>query len=154
MKNKIASALFFCIFFAVSVAVAQEYEGSVGVRIGSAQGISYKTCNRDGLGLEGVIAYRNEGIQAMAWILQSREIGRTDTWLYAGVGAHGGVRGFMTPDQAVRPVYGADVVVGIEYVFPHTPMALSMDLKPLVELAGGKPVFSGNNGGVTLRFLL
>lgn len=58
--------------------------------------------------------------------------------LYFGFGAHiGSVGDNSNPKFNNTLLAGADGVVGVEYVLPETPIAISLDLNPRLEFGHG-----------------
>jgi len=134
---------------------AQPYDQSIGVRVGSANGVSYqKFLGRSHNALEAMLVYRRGGARLIGMMEHHIELGRrTDTYLYVGIGGHVGANGVLHTDEFNKTVYGVDFMAGLQYVFPYSPIAVSVDLKPMIELNGGM-VFSGNNLGASLRITL
>lgn len=135
-------------------AQAQEYTTALGLRAGSASGIALRHFFTESTAIEGIIGYRRSGVRLIAAVEQQFELGRSSgTYLYFGGGGHIGyinlISDFIQPSIA----YGADIVIGIEFTFGRSDMSLSLDFFPSIELANGL-VFSGNNGGATIRFFL
>ncbi|GAB4411854.1 MAG: hypothetical protein OHK0039_17310 [Bacteroidia bacterium] len=148
----------FCLFLSqllILPAVAQPYALSIGGRAGSANGIAVKTfLGRSQTAVEAIAAYRHGGAQVIATVQQQMELGyRSDFYLFLGAGGHAGYKGIFERETADRLCWGVDAIIGVEYVFPGSPFAISFDFKPLLELHQGVAI-SGNNAGVTLRCLI
>lgn len=146
------SALFS--FFSISSLTAQDYETAIGVRLGSANGISVKHFVNQSTAVEGLLVYRRNGFRVVGMAVGHIPLGRkTDTYLYLGAGGHVGYNNLLVTERAHYEVGGIDAMLGIEFGLPRLDASLAFDIKPMYELWGGKG-FSGNNGGVTLRFWL
>ena len=76
-----------------------------------------------------------------------------DAYAHAGLGGHLGMNGFLVEEDYNVPAYGVDGSIGVTYVFPYAPLAISLDFKPMVEMHNGMR-FSGNNAGFSLRLLI
>ncbi|MEO0895566.1 MAG: hypothetical protein AAFY71_04180 [Bacteroidota bacterium] len=126
---------------------------SVGVRIGSGAGITFRQIMPNDVALEGILMYRRGGLRVVGLAEIRKEIGRSNTFFIAGVGGHAGVNRLTNPEVTSYTVLGLDGLIGLEYVFPRSDMALTFDLKPMFEILQGWR-FSGNSGGVSLRFPL
>lgn len=150
MKNVLALALL-SLSFSLS---AQEYSLAAGGRLGSANGLSVRGMFSDYAAGEAIFAYRQGGLRAIGLLMCQRELGRrSGSFIYIGAGGHAGAAGFLSEGGSPVAVYGADAVIGFEYVFPHAPFSFSLDYKPEAELRGGFR-FSGNNAGVSLRYII
>ncbi|TAE47416.1 MAG: hypothetical protein EAZ89_17990 [Bacteroidetes bacterium] len=151
MKYILATALSFVLCTSL---FAQEYRLAAGGRLGSANGFTLKYFAGEYTAIESIVAYRKEGIRVIALAEQHIPLGRrSQTSFFFGAGAHAGFTGLLQAEGVARPSYGADAIVGFEYVFDHSPVAVSVDIKPEIELHKGR-VFSGNNAGLSLRFYL
>ncbi|MFK7922295.1 MAG: hypothetical protein AB8H47_10090 [Bacteroidia bacterium] len=141
-------------FFSFSSLSAQDYETAIGVRLGSANGISVKHFVNQSTAVEGLLVYRRSGFRVIGMAVGHIPLGRnTDTYLYFGGGAHLGYNNLLATEQSSYKVGGIDGMLGIEFGLPGIDASLALDIKPMYELWGGKG-FSGNNGGATLRFWL
>lgn len=145
-----------CMFCLFSTASAQPYDRSLGIRVGSANGLSYhQFLGRSNTGMETLLVYRRGGARVIGMVTQHFPLGgrSSDTYLYIGAGAHAGMNGFFWNEEHNVPVAGLDAMIGFTYDFYHSPISVSIDLKPMVELWGTRK-FSGNNAGFTLRYAL
>lgn len=138
----------------LSTLFAQDYSTAFGIRTGSSSGVNVKHFFGNTTAFEGMMVYHRTSIRAVGLLEQHFFLGRrSSSSIYLGVGGHGGYAGIFDPELTNGPVYGIDFILGFEYVFPHSPMVLSLDMKPLLEFRRGS-LFSGNNGGVSLRFIV
>lgn len=131
------------------------YSKAFGVRVGSANGLSYEQFfGRSNTAMEWLLVYRRGGARVIGMAKQYIPLTRHgEALLYFGLGGHAGMNGFLQPEDYNVPVVGIDAMAGLSYVFPYAPVILSVDLKPMVELYRGVQ-FSGNNAGVSLRFVI
>ena len=106
------------------------------------------------MGSELMLVYRRGGLRSIGMISYQIPLGyRSSTSIYLGIGGHAGANGGLEAETPWQPVFGVDAMIGIQYEFPYSPWALSFDLKPMVELYRQRS-FSGNNAGVSLRYLI
>ncbi|EHQ28156.1 hypothetical protein [Mucilaginibacter paludis] len=126
---------------------AQTYQFAAGLKFGGYEnGISGKYFVKPDAALEGIFGFRKGGVV----ITGLYEINQTafdvaELKFYFGGGAHVGSIGdayqrFGSSNHDVpnnQILIGADGVVGLEYVIPKAPIAVSLDLNPRLELAGG-----------------
>ena len=144
--------LSFVLFFSASFANGQEYDVALGIRAGSANGVSLTAFASEFGAIEGMAVYRRNGFRAVTLAEFHIPLGHnTGTSIYFGGGGHFGYNNLVVTERPAYQVAGIDVIAGIEFAFPHANMVLSLDVKPMYELINA-PGFSGNNAGVTLRF--
>lgn len=130
---------------------AQMYERSIGVRLGYTSGITAKVIKDNRAAIEGMIGFRQGGVQFYALIESYKPLivtPKTNWMMYFGGGGHlGYINGF---DKVRRwsnsygyyweeiwisgMVIGIDGVFGTEYTFPKVPVALSLEFKPYLEV--------------------
>ena len=152
MKNT-TYILAFCLAFLLVAnrSNAQDYKWAAGLKFGGYEsGISGKYFMQSNVALEGIIGFRNRGaVVTGLYEIHQTAFNVDNLKFYYGFGAHFGSVGrgenlFFT--TAERKYYdasllvGADGVLGLEYIIPKSPIAVSLDLNPRVELARG-PLF-------------
>jgi len=125
---------------------AQEYDSSLGFRIGLSSGLTGKIFfHRHGAfktmsAMEGIVSIRYKGFMCTA--LYENHVGVFKTkgfYLYYGGGAH---IGLWDSDQVLweseltgRNVYtGIDGIIGLEYVIRDIPLSVGLDWKPSFNL--------------------
>ena len=145
--------LIICLFFILgsNFVMAQHFQTSGGVRLGSGAGISVKHLASEYGAFVGILMYRRGGVRLIGLAKAQTEIGRSNTFIFAGIGGHVGVNSLVNPESPTYRVAGFDAILGVEYLFPGENMIFSLDLKPMVEVLQGWR-FSGNSGAVSLRF--
>ncbi len=132
------------IFCFSSTVQAQDYDRSIGLRLGYPAGISYKQFFSD-LGAFEIIGSGRKGGYQLTVLIEGHQpiFGSNMTFLYGG-GGHIGVL-----DKSLN--VGADGIAGLEYVF-RAPVAVTIDINPsLLFWDGGVDFFVG--GGLTIRYL-
>ncbi|MHB8206812.1 hypothetical protein [Mucilaginibacter sp.] len=125
----------------------QDYKTAVGLKFGPFEsGISIKYFPTSDVSYEGLIGFRNHGVVFTGLYELNQEAFNVPALkFYYGFGAHIGAVGKGEIDNFNGGEYynsshillGADGVVGLEYTFPQTPIAISLDLDPRIELANG-----------------
>lgn len=131
---------------------AQEYRQQIGLRGGFTSGVSYKLFKDELKALEGILSYRDNGIQLTAIIETYKPVYLKHTdkvHFFSGLGAHigytAGYNNFWLEDRifrsnyhgnTFRPVLGLDAILGFEYRFNQIPFVLGIDYKPYFELFG------------------
>lgn len=134
------------------LAGAQGYRQQMGLRGGVSSGISYKLFKSELKAMEGMLSYRDRGIQLTALIETYRPmyLKHTDrVHFFSGVGAHIGYAQWyndrILEDPIFRrnylgehfsPVLGLDAIIGFEYRFLRIPFVIGIDYKPYFELFG------------------
>ena len=143
--------LLFLIIFLGKAANAQTYQTAAGLRFSYESGISVKYFTAPTIAVEGVLGLREKGavVTGLFEIHQSA-FNVAELKFYYGAGAHiGGVgsgtysvyNGDVKVYGSSSPLLGADGVIGLEYLIPGAPIAVSADLDPRVEIFRG-PIFS------------
>lgn len=124
------------------------YQFAVGLKFGGYEnGISGKYFMNSNTSLEGLLGFRSHGLVFTGlYELNQQAFGIEGFRFYYGFGAHVGAVGagvykrfngdneFYNSSQVLL---GVDGVIGLEYVIPKSPIAVSLDLNPRIELATG-----------------
>jgi hypothetical protein len=130
---------------------AQVFEKQIGLRLGVTPGITGKVIKNDRAAIEGILGFRNGGIQIYGLIESYHPLIKTNRhkWMmYFGGGGHIGyingynrvrrwsnTSGYYYEEQRISgPVLGLDGVIGTDFTFNKTPITLSIEFKPYVEL--------------------
>ena len=142
-------AFFFAFLLAGNRANAQDYKWAAGLKFGGYEiGPSGKYFMQSNVALEGIIGFRNQGVVVTGLYEIHQPAFKVDKLkFYYGFGAHLGSVGRREYMYFGNPRYydaslliGVDGVLGLEYIIPKSPIAVSLDLNPRVELARG-PLF-------------
>jgi len=131
-----------------SSANTTSYNFAAGLKFGGYEnGISGKYFMNDNTALEGVLGFRNSGLVVTGlYELNMEAFNIPELKFYYGFGAHlgaigsGDYRRFGGGSEVYRNsqiLLGADGIIGLEYIIPQSPIAVSLDLNPRVELATG-----------------
>jgi len=139
------------------------YQFALGLKFGGYEnGISGKYFLDNTTSLEGLIGFRSHGLVFTGLYELNVPVFKTEGFrFYYGFGAHigavgsgvyksfGGGNEYYNDSQVLL---GADGVVGLEYVIPNSPIAVSLDLNPRLELAGGPFVDLAPGLGIKYTF--
>ncbi|OCX50961.1 hypothetical protein BEL04_19775 [Mucilaginibacter sp. PPCGB 2223] len=148
MKKLLPCLIVFNLFlFAAQSVSAQTYQTAFGLKFGGYEnGISAKYFSTKDISLEGVLGFRSHGIVFTGlYEINQTAFDLAELKFYYGAGAHiGSISssyqriGSSSQDYNGNSLLlGADAVVGLEYVIPKSPIAISLDLNPRIELASG-----------------
>jgi len=153
MKNftyflSILAALLFISVQSNAQSTTQDYTFSAGLKFGGYEnGISGKYFMDNSTAIEGVFGFRNNGVVITGLYELNQEAFNVPALkFYYGFGAHIGAigNGTYTRYTGGKEVYstnqillGADGVIGLEYIIPNSPIAVSLDLNPRIEIATG-----------------
>jgi hypothetical protein len=149
MKKLILSFFIITSFLLISKrSSAQDYKTAVGLKFGGYEnGVSIKYFPLNDVALEGVLGFREHGLVATGlYELHQQAFGVHGLRFYYGAGAHIGAIGsgvyqrFNGDNETYNKgqlLLGVDGVLGLEYVIPKSPVAISLDLNPRLELATG-----------------
>ncbi|MGI4749608.1 MAG: hypothetical protein ACRYFB_03145 [Janthinobacterium lividum] len=151
--KKIFSNLFFlfAIVFCSKAVHAQSYQTAAGLRFSYESGPSFKYFTSPNIALEGVLGFREKGVVFTGLFeIHQEAFNVSGLKFYYGAGGHiGGVGagGYRVYNGDYRVygnsslLFGVDATIGLEYIIPNTPIAVSADLDPRIEVIRG-PFFN------------
>jgi hypothetical protein len=124
------------------------YQTAVGLKFGGYEnGISAKYFLATDAAIEGVLGFRSHGVVVTGlYEFHQEAFGVKELRFYYGAGAHIGAVGSGTYRRfegdnvtynSSQILLGIDGVLGLEYIIPQSPIAVSLDLNPRAELATG-----------------
>lgn len=144
MKKKLA-LLFFLVTGSLSYCVAQNYDVSIGGRVGLPIGVTYKQFFTRNTAFE-IIAGVNRGPYGAVLIEQHGELfERPLQFLYGG----GGHVGMADEELSI----GVDGILGLEFTFDNSPFNFGFDVKPTYAYRFGRfGLFM--EGGFFLRYVI
>lgn len=139
------------------------YQFALGLKFGGYEnGISGKYFLDNTTSLEGILGFRSHGLVVTGlYELNVNAFSVPGLQFYYGLGAHigaigsgvykrfGGDNEYYNNSQVLL---GADGVVGLEYVIPNSPIAVSLDLNPRIEFTGGPFVDLAPGLGIKYTF--
>lgn len=147
MKKIFTLVTFLITFFVFSqAAYAQLGNGNtLGVRFGSAQGITYRHALSNNRALEGILSIQSNNQERRLRIVGLYEyikpLSTNFNWYYGFGGSIGSYKGkaFTTSDgikmqEYSETLFSVDGVIGISYTIPDVPLELSLDLKPYLDI--------------------
>jgi hypothetical protein len=125
-----------------------DYQFAAGLKFGGYEnGLSGKYFMNPSTSIEGFLGFRAHGLVFTGLYELNQKVFNVEGFrFYYGFGAHVGAVGagvykrFNGDNEAYysnQILLGADGVIGLEYVIPQSPIAVSLDLNPRVELATG-----------------
>ncbi len=145
------SGIILMVLLAFSV-VAQDNVNQIGMRFGVTTGFTGKVITSNQLGFEGILGWRNGGMQAygLVEVYQPLVPEKLDNlWIFFGGGVHAGfVTWYEDPyynehpedyyhgEGMVGAAFGIDGIMGAEYRFNTVPIAAGLDFKPFFEFYG------------------
>lgn len=129
-------------------AQAQDYKAAAGLKFGAYEiGPSGKYFLNQTTAIEGILGIRDHGIVITGlYEIHTRAFNVDKLNFFYGFGGHLGSIGsgyykrFGSDDQYYKDrhlLFGADGVAGLEWVIPNSPIAVSLDLNPRLEIATG-----------------
>ncbi len=132
-------------------AIAQSYQTAAGLRFSYEGGASIKYFSSPNIALEGVLGFREKGVVVTGLFeVHQTAFDVAELKFYYGIGGHiggvgpGGYRVYSGDYRVYNSsslLFGADAVIGLEYLIPNTPIAVSADLDPRIEVFRG-PLFN------------
>ena len=145
LKKLLLATLLIATFSSKLSAQEQEpaYNFAVGLRLGYEMGFTARHFFMPHNAIEGIMSFSNSAFK-MTVLYQFQqpfpEIDNLD-W-YVGIGAH--IGSLNRPVQRERNLehgflFGADLIAGIEYVFPTAPFSFSLDWKPSFSFTNPTP---------------
>lgn len=135
------------------------YRAAIGVRAGETSGVTFKFKGRNSGGVELLAGFWHDWVSLTALYEKNVPAFGVDgmKWYYGG----GGHISFATGDYYNGGRYytrgsdyalGIDAIVGLEYKIPPIPFAVSVDLKPLMEIYRNGDLFFGLDPGIGVKF--
>ena len=145
-------------FLLVCSASAQDntYKTAAGIRAGLSAGLTIKHFTSERGALEGIVSSRWGGVN-ITGLYEIHDIAFDEPGLrwYYGFGGHigfwDGDRNPWFDDNETHTVVGVDLILGMEYTIPGSPVNLSLDWKPAVNLIGDSG-FLADEFAFSLRF--
>lgn len=171
MKKVLLSlTVLICFLLTANRSMAQDaqsgssYTAAAGLKFGAYEdGISFKWFASPTVSYEGLLGFRDHGVVVTGlYEINQEAFNVPELKFYYGFGAHIGAegRGYYNRAFGGTPQYysnghlllGADGVIGLEYLIPKSPIAVSLDLDPRIELASGPFFDIGPGLGVKYVF--
>lgn len=149
--------LFIALLCIGSLAQAQEYDTSIGIRGGIASGLTIKHFISYDAALEGIISTRWGGINLSAlYEIHAPAFHEPGFNWYYGFGAH---LGFWNGNNANwgeenknYTALGVAGIIGLEYIFSEVPINLSLDYTPSFYFNGPSGI-QNDNFALSIRYI-
>ena len=143
---------------------SESYKWAIGFRAGGTDGLTVKAKTSRSTAIEGILGWWNHGFSVTGLFEKHVNAGVPGLYWYYGGGGHAA---FETRDTFYRGRYdrwndygrdemaiGVDGIIGLEYKIVPIPFAISLDLKPFVEVGNGGTVFGALDPGLGIKFTL
>lgn len=149
--------LIVCLFSLSFLAYAQDYGTGIGIRGGSANGLTIKHFIKSDVALEGIISTRWHGLNLTGlYEIHAQAFNEPGlNWFY-GFGGHlgfwDGNHAHWGNDDKNYTVIGIDGIIGLEYNIQEIPINISLDWKPTLNLIGYSG-FWGDGFGLSVRYV-
>lgn len=144
-----------------------DYETAVGLRLAWGISATGKHFINDAHAIEGILNYRSFGFGSFnyGWMRITglylvhndlSEVMDNLSWYWGG----GAYVGFYTGDfdysgsRFKSTFIGISGAIGLDYSLPNTPVNVSLDWIPSFRVTGGGNGFSGESGGIAVRYIL
>ncbi|CAG5076397.1 hypothetical protein [Parvicella tangerina] len=138
------------------------YKTAVGLRGGETSGLTIKHFMNEEMAIEGILGAWNRGFSATVLVERHQRAFSVKglNWYY-GVGGHASLltNGYVWYRNGRRyAVYendnyalGIDGIAGLEYKIPKAPFAVSLDLKPYMEIISNGNVWLSVDPGLGIK---
>jgi hypothetical protein len=154
------------ILFSVKDLRAQ-YNTSIGIRIGGTSGVSAKYFYKPATAVEGIIGTFGDGFSVTGLLEKYSPVyNAAGLYVYYGGGVHiafydGNDNYYSRFGREIdyhknnNVGFGVNGIVGVEYRLPEgIPIAISLDLKPFIEIGSGGYVACAPDPSIGLKFII
>lgn len=135
---------------------AQDYKTGIGLRGGPASGLTFKHFVNESAAIEANITTRWNGVHLTGlYDLQYRTFDVAGLYWVYGFGAHLGFtdgENKRFEDGENHTLFGADLMLGIEYTFENLPVNVGLGWKPYFDFIGDSQ-FVPDDFAITARFV-
>jgi hypothetical protein len=159
MKRLILPAAFLIAFVCSGLNAKAQYRNALGLRLGDAYGITYKTFVQPDRALDFILNVRNRRDVSYFNLTGLYEVhnpinGAAGLKWYYGAGASIGSINYKNDNDRDNDISLAiDGVLGLDYVIPGSPLNLSLDWKPAFMLVPETDLYK-NGLGLSIRIIL
>lgn len=132
---------------------AQQYYTAVGVRLGYDNGLTLKQLIAPSSYAEGILSFSPRHFQLTGLYEYQQSIaGAPGLDWFVGLGLHlGGINKHKDRYDSSF-LFGADLIGGIEYVFPQAPFNISLDWKPTINFTNDYNDYWFSGFALSLRY--
>jgi hypothetical protein len=159
MKKFLLPYLVIGLMFISASTVNAQYKNALGVRLGDAYGVTYKTFIQSDRALDFILNIRNRRNDSYVNLTGLYEVhnpirGAAGLQWYYGGGASIGSINYKNDDDRDNDIYlSVDGVLGLDYVIPGSPLNLSLDWKPALVLTPYSGFYE-RGVGLSIRIIL
>ena len=159
MKKIILPFVITALMLVTSLTTNAQYKNALGVRLGDAYGLTYKTFIQSNRALDFILNVRNRKDDNHFILTGLYEVhnpinGAPGLQWYYGAGASLGSLHYKNDNDRDNDLYlSADGVLGLDYVVPGAPLNLSLDWKPALVLAPYTGFYE-RGVGLSIRIIL
>lgn len=159
MKKFLLPCLVIGLMFISASTVNAQYKNALGVRLGDAYGVTYKTFIQSDRALDFILNIRNRRNDSYVNLTGLYEVhnpirGAAGLQWYYGGGASIGSINYKNDDNRDNDIYlSVDGVLGLDYVIPGSPLNLSLDWKPALVLTPYSGFYE-RGVGLSIRIIL
>ncbi|MBS3913859.1 MAG: hypothetical protein KG003_05130 [Bacteroidetes bacterium] len=141
-------------------AKSQDYNNAIGLRAGLTSGLTIKHFMGNSRAIEGIIGIWPYSTSITGLYEVYKGAGAAGLNWYYGGGAHasfytGRIYYNRYYDRYYRAyddhAFGLDLILGLEYKIPEIPFALSLDIKPFLEIHRGGGTYTALDPGLGLK---
>ena len=141
-----------------------DYNTAIGVRAGQTSGLTIKHFTNRNTAWEGILGFWNNGFSAT--VIREKHVPAFNTrgfnWYY-GIGAHAALDagwdgGYVYPyrnrGDYIYDGYlglGVDAIAGLEYKIYKLPVAISLDVKPFIEVTTAGNIWMSIDPGLGIK---
>ncbi len=160
---RVVSFLILSFFFFENSFAQLDSQHAIGVRFGSATGVSYRYSLTENRALEGILSVqsssRTSRFRLVGLYQYHKPIADNFSWYYGFGGSFGSMR-YKTYKDALGNTIPAssdlllsvDGIIGIAYDIPTTPIAVSLDAKPYLDFLQESSIRWVDPLGFTIRY--
>lgn len=134
---------------------AQNYKTGIGVRLGYDSGLTLKNFFSPASAFEGILSASPHYFQLTGlYEYQQPLSGAPNLDWYLGLGAHLGNIYDKHYAGDNKLLLGADLIAGLEYIFPQAPFTISLDWKPSINFVNNYNDYWYAGFALSLRYTL
>lgn len=143
------------------LATGSSYNTAIGLRAGETSGLTFKHF-KNSIAFEGILGFWNHGFSATLLVEKhAPAFGISGMNWYYGGGGHVALQSayyYRYYDRGRYKLYhdgsvgiGVDGIVGLEYKIPSVPFAISLDVKPYLEVVSNGGVWTSLDPGLGVK---
>lgn len=160
MKKTILPVLVTSLMLVSALTANAQYKNALGVRLGDAYGLTYKTFIQSNKALDFILNFRNHSDVSYFNLTGLYEVhnpingAQGLNWYYGGGASIGSIKYDKKHYNHDNDIYlSVDGVLGLDYVIPGSPLNLSLDWKPAFQLTPNSGFYE-RGVGLSIRIIL